>query len=224
LVKDAETGQRGYLLSGETLYLPPYQNALAEISQALEILKASIKDNPTRQTQVNQLEQTVKAKLAELAETVEIRQRQGFEQALQIVLTDRVRTLMQDIRRQITTIEGKVKSELTESNQRLENQVRFTLTTIIVAIVIALGAVSAASFVIRRDLIKRRFAEIALQGAKAELETRVAERTAELAQANLELEAEIGERKQTENTLRESEARYRVLSSPSTSVPALRRA
>ena len=64
---------------------------------------------------------------------------------------------------------------------------------------------------IARDVTRRKQAEEALQKAQAELEQRVKERTAELARVNVSLNAEIDERRQAEQNLRESEERYRAL-------------
>jgi PAS domain S-box-containing protein len=64
---------------------------------------------------------------------------------------------------------------------------------------------------IARDISERRRAEAALRQAYEQLEQKVAERTAELAQANLELKHEIAERRQKEDELRASEARFRGL-------------
>ncbi|SNQ59325.1 PAS domain S-box protein [Candidatus Methanoperedens nitratireducens] len=61
------------------------------------------------------------------------------------------------------------------------------------------------------NITERKLAEEALRKARNELEMLVQERTAELKEVNMKLEAEIAERKQAEKTLRSSEAKYRGL-------------
>lgn len=67
------------------------------------------------------------------------------------------------------------------------------------------------SIVIHRDITERKKAQEVLQRAHDELEHRVTERTAELAEINQQLRYEIDERKRIEERLRESESRYRML-------------
>ena len=66
-------------------------------------------------------------------------------------------------------------------------------------------------FVLVEDISERKKAELALKKAHAELERRVEERTAELSEANLNLEREIEIRRQMEGELRQSEKKYRAL-------------
>src|ERR1700751_4173797 len=67
LVKDAETGQRGYLYTGKVDYLAPYNLAAAQIDSHLQNLNAEIGDNPEQQTNVANLRVLVHQKLDELA-------------------------------------------------------------------------------------------------------------------------------------------------------------
>src|SRR5579872_3464274 len=72
-IKDAETGQRGFLLTGDEAYLEPYTNAKAalagEIAAALDLVSA----DPEQQRRLQGLEQLCTDKMAELAQTVALR-------------------------------------------------------------------------------------------------------------------------------------------------------
>jgi CHASE3 domain sensor protein len=65
-LKDAETGQRGYLLSGDDSYLEPYKSALAAIPSTLGDLRKLTVDNPDQQRRLASLSQPIDNKLAEL--------------------------------------------------------------------------------------------------------------------------------------------------------------
>src|SRR5882757_3030949 len=93
-LKDAETGQRGYILTGDEKYLEPYRAARDVIHQSTKTLRELTKDNDNQQRRLDKLEGLVDGndgKLAELQETIEARQdkAKGFEVALQIVRTDK---------------------------------------------------------------------------------------------------------------------------------------
>jgi signal transduction histidine kinase/CheY-like chemotaxis protein/CHASE3 domain sensor protein len=99
--QDAETGQRGYLLTGNDRYLEPYQQAVTNVGSRSEAVVALTKDNPVQQANHIQLKRHLDAKLAELAETVELRRTQSAASALAVVTTDRGKAEMDAIRQQI---------------------------------------------------------------------------------------------------------------------------
>src|SRR3984957_2861061 len=70
LVKDAETGQRGYLYTGKLDYLGPYTLAASQIDSHLQDLNTEIGDNPAQQTEAANLRILVHQKLDELAQTI----------------------------------------------------------------------------------------------------------------------------------------------------------
>jgi two-component system cell cycle sensor histidine kinase/response regulator CckA len=87
LLKDAEAGQRGYLLTGDERYLAPYQAALPGIAEHLEQLKHhQAETGPPQAAAI--LSQLVREELAELANTIEIRRRGDLEGALAVVRTN----------------------------------------------------------------------------------------------------------------------------------------
>ena len=70
-LKDAETGQRGYLLTGERPYLEPYEQALPRLRGQLERLRALTIDNPPQTAHVLKLEQLTAERLAVLQQGVD---------------------------------------------------------------------------------------------------------------------------------------------------------
>ncbi len=98
LLKDAETGQRGYLLTGDEKYLGPYQKALVGIPAQLNVINTATTDRPDQRLRVDSLKPLIQDKLAELARTIELRRNKANEAALAIVLSNRGRDLMDQIR------------------------------------------------------------------------------------------------------------------------------
>jgi CHASE3 domain sensor protein len=105
MVKDAETGQRGYLLTGKDSYLDPYNAAVQEIGPGLDALQRLTIDNPTQQDRLGSLKQRIGAKLAELKQTIDLRQNQGQAAALAVVQSDRGKQDMDAIRDQVSAME-----------------------------------------------------------------------------------------------------------------------
>ncbi len=86
---DAETGQRGYLLTGRDSYLAPYTIARNAIDGRLTLLKVLTADDPMQQSRLPRLRLLMKAKFAELASTIMLRRAGKTGAAFKIVLSDR---------------------------------------------------------------------------------------------------------------------------------------
>lgn len=106
-MKDAETGQRGYVITGEGRYFEPYQGARDRAAQELKYVRELTADNPIQQQQLTALEPLVASKFAVLQETIDLRRTQGFEAAAKVVLTDRGKNAMDSIRNLV----GEMKEE-----------------------------------------------------------------------------------------------------------------
>ena len=98
--QDAETGQRGFLLTGSEKYLEPYDAAVGAAAIRLDAVAALTADNPVQQVNIIQLRRHLDAKLAELRETIALRRTKGIEAALAVVATDRGKIEMDAIRAQ----------------------------------------------------------------------------------------------------------------------------
>ncbi len=95
---DAETGQRGYLLTGDEAYLEPYREAIKNLDQVMGQLKVLTAANPNQQERLQALEPLIEKKLAELQMTIDLRKRKGLAAANQVVLAGQGRQWMDQIR------------------------------------------------------------------------------------------------------------------------------
>src|SRR5579863_8253611 len=85
LLTDAETAQRGYLLTGKETYLEPYNRAKTAIPPVLARLDSATRSNSGQAERVAALQPVLAAKLQELSKTIEIRRSEGLAPALEIV-------------------------------------------------------------------------------------------------------------------------------------------
>ena len=111
----AETGQRGYLLTGDSSYLKPYQSAVPQVTNEIKDLEASAQ---LPQQDIGILQQASQAKLDELSQTIHLRQAQGPAAALAKVQTNLGENLMDKIRAAILTARDTEQTELTDASIR----------------------------------------------------------------------------------------------------------
>ncbi len=97
LLGNAETGQRGYILTGREIYLAPYEAAVTELPGALDKLSALV-GGDTQQQSVARMRQLTLEKLRELSSTIDLRRAGKLEEALAIVNNDTGLHLMDDSR------------------------------------------------------------------------------------------------------------------------------
>ncbi len=101
LVTDAETGQRGYLFTGDQKYLRPYNKAIVAVDSRIDDLARLTADNPAQQTNIGALRNLLHQKLNELAQTIALYQAGNEADARSIVMSDRGLDLMRQVRGQI---------------------------------------------------------------------------------------------------------------------------
>ena len=99
--QDAETGQRGFLLTGNDRYLEPYESAVEAVTTRLDAVVSLTHDNPVQQANLAPLKRHIDAKLAELKQTIDLRRRQGAQAALAVVNSDRGKLEMDAVRAQV---------------------------------------------------------------------------------------------------------------------------
>ena len=155
-VKDAETGQRGYLLTSNEAYLGPYNAAAQEIETRLDALRRLTLDSPVQQDRLATLRQRVDAKFGELKRSIDLRQNEGPAAALAVVQTDRGKQDMDEIRADVSTMEheelGLRDARLTEMAEAYGR----AIASGIISSLLGLGLTGVVGFLILRTEANRR--------------------------------------------------------------------
>ncbi|MEH2238824.1 GAF domain-containing protein [Nostoc sp.] len=158
-IKDAETGQRSYILTGKQIYLKPYQAALANVDQEIAKLKSLTADKPNQQKQITTLESLITTKLTELKQTINLRQNKGLEAALQILVRNDEQNLMDDIRKVLNEMENEERGRLQQQLQVKKARSQNTILTIAIAICLSLIVLAVVYYFIYREVIERKRTE-----------------------------------------------------------------
>ncbi|MDM0011500.1 CHASE3 domain-containing protein [Variovorax sp. J22P168] len=179
-VLDAETGQRGFLLTGEARYREPYDVAVKQVDGNLAALQALYAGRPNELARLGELAKHVSRKLAEMEMSVRLRQA-GSEDAWKFVITTDVgREEMDAIRNQVGALISSSNEELNRGQAQIASSLRFGRIGIAL---VALAGLLAFYLYLRQTHALRSIGERqqeALQRERNALEGEVRERTATL--------------------------------------------
>ena len=187
-LQDAETGQRGFLLTGDESYLEPFTTARDNILPQYEKLRGFLAARPEFSDRAAALREGIDAKLAEMEQTIGLARDGQRDEAIQIIRTDRGKALMDQARALFAEIieagdrELVAGAEVQRNNANLLQWVA-VLSGIVIVLVVGASVWTALSYT-RELLGARREVETMNQG----LEQRVQERTDDLIRANEEVQ------------------------------------
>lgn len=155
-MKDAETGERGYIITGDSRYLEPYEDAIREIDAHISNLKTLLAGNPNQSARIPVLEQKVAIRLASLKQGVELRKNINTEGARQLVVSGIGRKQMDDLRSFIDVMEDEETSLLRLRAVEASASGRYAFVTDLIPNLIACGLLLLVSYVIFADVTARR--------------------------------------------------------------------
>ncbi len=152
LLEGAETGQRGYIITGDERYLEPYNLAVSGVNTKInDVLELTIY-NTKQQQNISSLKLLVKDKFTELNQTIEARRVNGFDAAYQIVITDKGKKNMDDIRSVIVEM-GKDENDLRNSRiLTMNSNIRTTKSIIIYGSSFCIILIIIIGFIIVRNI------------------------------------------------------------------------
>ncbi len=140
-LKDAETGQRGYLLTGQQVYLAPYNEGIRDVPVHLAALRDLTRDNPRQQEKVALLDKTAGEKIREMQTVLLANRLQGAGEAKLVLLKGIGRRKMDEARKlgkEMEEIENRLlqerqeRSRISENNARISFGVAFVMSVLLV--------------------------------------------------------------------------------------------
>jgi two-component system sensor histidine kinase AtoS len=150
-LKDAETGQRGFIITQEDPYLQPYHQAVVRVHDELNGLKELTSDNPGQQKRLALLEEKVSGKLDELDRTLaNLKQTKDFKAAQEEVRTGKGKEEMDAVRQVVADMRQVERDLLQERAEESGRSYRTAVLSNLLTGVLAVALVSCVFYLIRR--------------------------------------------------------------------------
>jgi len=149
---NAETGQRGYIITGEQRYLEPYNAAIEVLNQKVNELQRLTADNPNQQNRLDILEPLLTERMAVMKDVIELRQSQGLEASQKAVLTDEGKQLMDNIQKVIQAMKNEENALLKQRSEKAKAAARQTIASIIYSIPLFSLILALIGFVLTRHI------------------------------------------------------------------------
>jgi signal transduction histidine kinase len=184
LVSDAETGQRGYLLTGDASYLDPYRSALPRLAKAQARLRQLVSESGTDQMiqRAGAMNELIGKKLSEMETTLILQERNGHDAALQAVATGVGKRAMDSIRTEAQAILDELHQSALRGSARWAQDIEFGRVGMLTMTAFTVGLLLVVGILARREIMAREEKRWSLVAERERLEREVDTRTAELSE------------------------------------------
>ena len=224
LVKDAETGQRGYIITADEAFLEQYQTGVAGVSTVVKDLRQLTSDNASQQKRIDEAEPLIAAKLAELKYTIDIRRKGNLEESAKFVRVGEGKKIMDDLRRILDQMDHEERDLLKQRADEVAAVASGAKSTIVFGTVFCLLFVTAAGFLTTRSLSGQIGAAVQhVQSSSAELQSAANQQASgakESSTAMAEITTTISELLATSRQIAESAQRVSHVAEETSSAPA----
>ncbi len=187
-ILEAESGQRGYLLTGRQSYLEPYNRSVEKIDSRLRSLINHYVDDPASTVLARRLEERVREKLSELATTLNLYAEGKQDQWRELLMSDIGREKMEEVRRDVQALLVAETNIIASERENLFRTLRYSRIGVNVMAAVALLALFL--FLRKKQALDHALADhaLALQADHDKLEQEVVRRTADLTELAQHLE------------------------------------
>ncbi len=173
-LQDAETGERGYIITGDERYLVPYHQGLARYEQQLGRIKILAKGSPELHGFAGQLDAMARDKLQSVDLAIQMRRDHGFEAGQAAVAASDSRLIMADIRDLVAQMLRKEQGLLRDYNQHSEMAVDMATSASLVMALLGAGIIGIAYGLVRREIVQRRESQRFLRSVLDSLTSQIA--------------------------------------------------
>jgi CheY-like chemotaxis protein/signal transduction histidine kinase/CHASE3 domain sensor protein len=156
LMKDAQNGQRGYLITGNEKYLEPYKDAISKIDKHINDLERLTANNPDQQFRIPAIKEHIAARLNGIKEAIATRREKGFDPALSEALTDRGEDEMEALRVQIGAMHQEEQQLRNKRLDEMNTAYNVAITSNILSGVFGAILSAVVAYMIRKALVARR--------------------------------------------------------------------
>lgn len=197
---DAETGQRGYLITGRKEYLEPYNAAVISVNDELTQLSRLVQDNSYQVERNETLQGLVQKRMTQIRNTIQTRTDKGFDEASAYVQTGEGKIAMDAIRDLLANMERQEQRLLSERISESHVSYWTALVTAALTSLLGLTMIAVGYWLVQRDALRREAIATTMAKNLEELEERVQARTTQITEANSFLRDEVIERRRAEET------------------------
>lgn len=156
-VRDAESGQRGYIITGNRDLFRPYEEAPLLAEDHVKRIEELTRDNHDQQAEIPKLRQLIKARLGTLFANLKLREDEGFDAASESIATNRGKEQMDALRKHISAMQAAEESLLIDRSRQTADMYVITLLSILLGTVLGLLAIAAFGWTLYRNwLVKLR--------------------------------------------------------------------
>ena len=153
-LQDAETGQRGYIITGIESYLEPYNAGTDSVQRRLTYLRNLISDNKNQTRGTDKLTPLINSKIAEMATVIQLRRTKGAAAAEKLVETGEGKKIMDDIRGVLAEMTNEEDSLLIQRSAKANIASQTTLSTILYGIPIIVILLALVGIIITQNITK----------------------------------------------------------------------
>jgi signal transduction histidine kinase len=181
---NAETGQRGYLLTGEESYLEPYLTASAAIERSDLRMKTLLTPEKELAGLRDQIEALGSQRMTSMGQTIVERREHGPEAALAMLRQGRDKELMNDIRALAAKLDAELEATMKGLLEAAERQLFFTTSVNFSTSLVVAAALIALFFLTRRQFGERETLAVAERAARGRVESLLASERSAHSDAN----------------------------------------